>query len=288
MAKHNKKHKDSVFCDLFGNQIDGKKNFLSLYNAIHGTDLKLENTTIERKIIPQSVYKTFDNDLSMLINGQLIVMVEHQSTINENMPLRFLEYLTRIYEGIIPNRERYNEHAVKIPQPEFYVFYNGLMAYPAEKILKLSDSFYEVETSGTASLELTVKVINIGPGKNLPIMDSCDILNQYCEFVHLIRTIARKGDEESYAEAVREAIRRGVLTDYLRRNATEIINMTFAEYDYELDMQVKYEEAQKEKAIDDAKALLAIGKLTVEEIASCIKLPIEEVQKLAEDIKNNV
>ena len=49
-----------------------------------------EETRIERKTIPQSVYKTFRNDVSMLIDGRLIVFVEHQSTLNENMPLRFL------------------------------------------------------------------------------------------------------------------------------------------------------------------------------------------------------
>ena len=66
-------------------QIDGKKNFLSLYNAIHGTNLTLENTRLERKRIPQSLYKTFDNDISVLVNGRLFVLIEHQSTPNENI-----------------------------------------------------------------------------------------------------------------------------------------------------------------------------------------------------------
>ena len=88
MALFNRTYKDSVFVDLFKR----KENFLSLYNSIHKTNLKLEDTQMELKEIPQSVYKTFNNDVSMLVNGRLIVMVEHQSTINENMPLRFLEF----------------------------------------------------------------------------------------------------------------------------------------------------------------------------------------------------
>ena len=37
MKKHNRRYKDSVFVDLFGEDKDAKKNFLSLYNALHGS-----------------------------------------------------------------------------------------------------------------------------------------------------------------------------------------------------------------------------------------------------------
>ena len=102
MAFRNRKYKDSVFTDLFGSDRDGKKNFLDLYNALAGTDYKLEEVKLERKVIEQSLYKTFNNDVSWEIDGKLIVLVEHQSTINENMPFRCLEYVTRIYEKIAP------------------------------------------------------------------------------------------------------------------------------------------------------------------------------------------
>ena len=84
--KANKKIKSGVFADLFcDDEKDGKKNFLSLYNAIHGTNLTLENTKLERKEIPQAIYKTFDTDISVLVNGRLFVLIEHQSTPNENI-----------------------------------------------------------------------------------------------------------------------------------------------------------------------------------------------------------
>ena len=38
----NSKVKDNLFVDLFCSDIDGTKNFLSLYNALHNTDLKFE------------------------------------------------------------------------------------------------------------------------------------------------------------------------------------------------------------------------------------------------------
>ena len=39
MTKHNRRYKDSVFVDLFGEDKTAKVNFLSLYNALHGTGL---------------------------------------------------------------------------------------------------------------------------------------------------------------------------------------------------------------------------------------------------------
>jgi len=41
------------------------------------------------------------NDVSFEIGGKLVVLVEHQSTINANMALRLLMYIGRVYENII-------------------------------------------------------------------------------------------------------------------------------------------------------------------------------------------
>ena len=37
----NRNHKDSLFIDLFCKDKDGKQNFISLYNALHNTNLDL-------------------------------------------------------------------------------------------------------------------------------------------------------------------------------------------------------------------------------------------------------
>ena len=102
MANENREIKSSLFADLFADdELVGKKNFLSLYNAIHGTDLKLEDTVLERKTIPQNIFRSVYNDISMLVNNKLIVFIEHQSTVNENMPFRMMEYFVHIMYGII-------------------------------------------------------------------------------------------------------------------------------------------------------------------------------------------
>ena len=83
MSIFNRKYKDSVFTDLFGSDRDGKKNFLELYNALSGNSYKLEDVSLKRKIIDQTLYKTFNNDVSWEINGKLIVLVEHQSVLHK-------------------------------------------------------------------------------------------------------------------------------------------------------------------------------------------------------------
>ena len=292
----NREIKSSVFADLFGDdELVGKKNFLALYNAIHGTSLKFEETKIERKIIPQSLYKTLNNDVSMEINGKIIVFVEHQSTINKNMPLRFLEYFVHILYGIVPARARYWKLLYKIPAPEFYVLYNGNEPMPGESELKLSDAFITEQESPLC--ELKVKVINIGGTEvlKLPIVQKCDILKEYCEFME---TVFRKKallkpdctkEEASKAleQAINECIKKGILTDYLIRKSTEVLNMFFGEYSYEEDIAAQREEAMEQglekgsqqKAQEVAIAMLLEGD-TPEKVSRCIGLPLEKVLEL--------
>ena len=96
MEKRN--HKDSLFIDLFcKDQKSGKENFISLYNALHQTNLDLKTTTLEEVNIENILYMALSNDIAILVDDRLIVLVEHQSTINENMPLRLFKYISRIY-----------------------------------------------------------------------------------------------------------------------------------------------------------------------------------------------
>ena len=63
MAKHNRRYKDSVFVDLFGEDKNAKENFLALYNALHGTHL---NNLTELKLLKleQALYTKLSNDVS--------------------------------------------------------------------------------------------------------------------------------------------------------------------------------------------------------------------------------
>jgi hypothetical protein len=298
MSLENREIRSSVFADIFGDdELDGKKNFLSLYNAIHGTNLKLEDTKIEHKKIPQAICKPYDNDISMLINGQLIVLVEHQSTPNENMPLRCLEYYVHLLYGIIPAKARYNESLVKIPTPEFYVFYNGKKKTENEYIMKLSDAFHKPQNEPMCELKVRFMSIIGDEGKNLPVVQKCDMLRQYCEFMDIVfryqaelkETPTKDEQKTCYEKAIREAISKGILVDYLTRKSTAVINMFTDEYDYELDMQVKAEEAYEKGAQQKAveAAIIAVKKFhaTPEIAAQEMNAPLELV---LEGLKQNV
>ena len=279
MAFWNRKYKDSVFTDLFGSDRDGKKNFLELYNALSGNDYKLNEVDLERKIIEQSLYKTFNNDVSWEINGKLIVLVEHQSTVNENMPFRCLEYVTRIYEEIIPVKARYAEKVQKIPNPDFYVVYVGKKSQPAEQELRLSDAFY---TKDSSKLELVVKVKNCTDPNLLPIVRKCDILKQYCLFIEIVEQNYNKlFPKKSFKKAIEIAMERGILTDYLDRKSREVINMLCAKYSYKDDIAVKkqeaFEDGQMQKAIEDAVTLVQKYKTTPEIAAKDMHAPLELV-----------
>ncbi len=286
MKLFNRKYKDSVFTDLFGSDRDGKKNFLELYNALSGNSYSLNKIKLERKIIEQSLYKTFNNDVSWEINGKLIVLVEHQSTINENMPFRCLEYVTRIYEGIVPIRQRYAEKVYKIPNPDFYVVYVGKKQMPPEVELHLSDAFY---TKDSSKLELVVKVKNCSDSKELPIAKTCDILEQYCRFIEIVEQNYNKlRPKRSFRKAIYQAMEEGILTEYLDRKSREVINMLCAKYDYKTDIAVKKEEAfqdgQEAKAIEAAKNFYANG-VSIELIAKSLKMTREQVQEIVSGVE---
>ena len=241
MEKENREHKDSVFVDLFYQDETAKKNLLSLYNALHDTNYKDE--TIIRKVkIDDVLYKNFKNDISCEVNGLVLVFGEHQSTINRNMPLRCLMYVGRAYEQLVDSKARYRTTLVKIPTPEFYVFYNGEKEQPLERVLSLSDAF--MNPARENSVELKVKVININSDKAHEILDKCGILKEYSQFVSTVRKYSE--EESAIKKAIKECIEKGILADYLKRKGSEVENMLIAEYSYEEDMQVKQEEARQE------------------------------------------
>lgn len=296
MAFWNRKYKDSVFTDLFGSDRDAKKNFIELYNALSGNDFKLNEVELERKIIEQTLYKTFNNDVSWEINGKLIVLVEHQSTVNENMPLRCLEYVTRIYEGIVPVKARYAEKVYKLPNPDFYVVYVGKKELPEEQELRLSDAFY---TKDSSKLELVVTVKNCSSSKLLPVVKKCSILKQYCQFIEIVEHNYNKlFPKKSFKKAIEIAMEQGILKDYLDRKSREVINMLCAKYDYKMDIAVKQEEAREEgiaigmqegmqqgarqKTLEVAKSLYSNG-ASVELIAKSLGMTVEQVQEIIEE-----
>lgn len=250
MTKENKEIKNSVLLDLFCEHETARQNEIALYNALH--DVKLPDDTVVDKVrVNNTVYLNFKNDISFGINGKVIVLCEHQSTINNNMPLRELLYIGRIFEQVVPIRDRYKRGLVKLPVPEFYTFYNGKTDMKKEKILKLSDAY--LLQPDNPMLELTVKMININTEAGHPLLEKCEVMRQYSVFIDTIRKYQETGDTEAYKHAIEECIGKDILAEYLQKNGSEVINMLQAEYDYEMDIEVQREEAAEEAAIKTGK-----------------------------------
>ena len=216
--------------------------------------------------------------------------MEHQSTVNENMPLRCLEYVTRIFEEIVPPKQRYAEKVFKLPNPDFYVVYVGKDRLPQEQELHLSDAFYQKEST---KLELVVKVKNCSNSKLLPVTKNCDILKEYCRFIEIVeQNYNKRFPKTSFRKAIEKSVSEGTLADYLERKSREVINMLCAKYDYKMDIAVKQEEAfadgkeegSRQKALEAAANLLKMNLLTPEQIAMAEGLSLEQVLQLKEEL----
>mgnify|MGYP003514410008 CR=1 FL=1 len=296
--KTNRNYKDSVFVDLFARDITAKENFISLYNALHGTNLDVKTTDVQPVMLEQVLYMKYYNDIAMLIDGKIVILIEHQSTINKNMPFRFLEYIARIYEKITTKDEKFGRKLVKLPVPEFYVFYNGKDDYPTESIMKLSDAFMQLDgelknqlENANYPLEISVKVININVDKENPILKRCETLKQYSEFIEQVRSNIENAVSEPLTNAIKETIKKGFLSDYLNRKSTEVQNMLLAEYDYDTDIAVQRREAREEgisiglsqgahlKAIETAKSM-KVENMPISMIVHFTGLSPEEIEKL--------
>ena len=208
-SQENRKHKDSLFVDYFSKDRDWKEHFLSLYNALHGTDLKVETTSLERVNLEQVLYMDYYNDIAVLVNGQFIMMIEHQSTINPNMPLRLLEYVRRIYGNLVDSKSKFSEQLIPLAQPEFIVFYTGNKDIPPESYLYLSDAFkLNHDSNLEIALELKVKVCKITGKEQSPVVAHCSDLQEYTQVLELIDEAKTTGKENPLTWAIQEAVRR--------------------------------------------------------------------------------
>jgi hypothetical protein len=63
-------------------------------------DLPITINTLE-----DALFRTRINDLSFEIGEKLVVILEHQSTVSPNMPLKLLSYIARIYEKITAGKK---------------------------------------------------------------------------------------------------------------------------------------------------------------------------------------
>ncbi len=219
-------YKDTLFRRLFSD----KEKLLSLYNAVNGTRYdrpeELEIVTLEN-----AVYMAVKNDMAFIVDFRLH-LYEHQTTVNPNMPLRFLQYVTKEYEKLVAQDTLYGGRLIRLPSPRFVVFYNGVQEQPEVQTLCLSEAFDKEQ--GEPQLELKVQVLNINKGYNTKMKEQCKVLREYMEYVDCVRRrLEGSSLEEAVPLAVEECIEKGILKDFLIANKAEVISMSIFEYDEE-------------------------------------------------------
>ena len=273
--KINKNYKNSVFTALFGNE----EKIIELYGAIEGKQYP-KSADVKINTLQEALFMDRMNDVSFTIDDKVVVLVEHQSTINENMPLRALYYISRLYEKIIDSKKIYRKSLVKIPTPEFIVLYNGTKEYPDKCKLKLSDAFKT--PGGEIELELIVNVFNINKGHNAEIAERSKTLDDYVSFIDMIRESLKSGKKLAIAikEAINFCIENDILRDFLKKYGSEVANMLNVEWNWDDAIEVAREEAMEECIEKVARNLKESGTLSLEQISQASGLSVEEIEKL--------
>ena len=282
LSTANKKYKDTVFRMLFSD----RKNLLSLYNAINGT-LYEDPEELEIVTLENAIYMGMKNDLAFIIDTNLF-LYEHQSTYNANMPLRDLFYIAGEYQKLVDHKSLYSSALQKIPAPNFIVFYNG-NEKKKERWENLLSEAYENHT-GEPNLELRVVTLNINEGHNRELMEQCQTLREYAQYVTKVRNYTKEMELDAAVErAVNECIHEGILSEFLRMNRMEVIAMSIFEYDKEeeekklrkAEFEAGVEEGEMRKAKETALMLQEMG-LSTEKIAHAVNLGEEIVRKWIE------
>ena len=272
----NRKYKDTVFRMLFSD----RRNLLSLYNAVNGSAYE-DEAALEIVTLENAIYMGMKNDLAFIVDTGLF-LYEHQSTYTPNMPLRDLFYISAEYQKFVNHRSLYSSVIQKIPAPNFIVFYNGTEKKEDSWINYLSEAYQNL--SGEPNLEQKVLTLNINEGHNGELMEQCQILREYAQYVAKVREYARETElDVAVEQAVNDCIQNNILTEFLRKNKSEVIAMSIFEYDKE-EEEKKLRKAEFEAGREAGKKeiiqyMYSTGKYTLDEIAEILGLSIGEVRR---------
>ena len=281
MARVKRTYKDSLFCDIFR-----RKDYLQdVYRGLFGRDVSLQE--IQLMTLQGTFFNDEKNDVSFLAGKRQIVLMEHQSTLNENMPLRMFWYMAKLYRKQVPKDAPYRTRRLQLPAPCFYVFYNGLDPAPDEWEMRLSEAF-EGECS---SLELCVKAYNINEMSGSRLLEKSRALKGYSVFVAQIRRKTAVGVclEGAVKQAIRYCIEQDLLAEYfLEREMEEVFDMVSFKWDPELAKRVQLQEAQEigmEKGMEKGVTEIVLNMLkkkkwSLQDISEVSQWPLDKIENL--------
>ena len=241
MSKVIREHKDTVFRMLFRDPA----RFCELYRAIGGV-IHDESSVVE-VTLRDVFHMNMRNDISYEVDNNLVVFVEHQSTVCGNMPIRMLEYALKTFRAQTDSRLLYSPYAQKLKSVEFYVVYHGQDDSP--EVFSLSDHMTEIRNArnGRPFLDCNIDVIDIRLSMGDSVLLRSRSLHGYSLLqAYVLEKLQSGADlEEAVEAAVKRCLYEGVLVEFLSKHALEVKDIMYTQYDYETDIRVKCEESMK-------------------------------------------
>ena len=279
----NKKYRDSVFRDYFNEP----NRLLSLCNAILGTNYpdseKLNINTLEGIFFDNQ-----KNDISCVIENNFLVLIEHQTSVNNNMPLRCLSYVAELMNNLVVDKDKlYHKALIRFPCPKFFVLYDGDAKEPLQREMRLSAAF----GGDGSTLELVVVAYNINFGLNQPLLSKCQYLRDYSTLVGTVKEGIRLGltRKDAISRAVKFCLDNGLMKGYLEKNSQEVFNMLTLQWEQDKAIRASYEDGRDDGISEGIESvalnLLNMG-LTVEKIQEATKLSFERIKELADSLKS--
>lgn len=280
MVNFNSKYRDSVFRSYFDEPI----RLLSLCNAILDTNYtnpdELNINTLDGLFFDKQ-----KNDISCTIDNHFLVLIEHQSTVNENMPFRCLSYVAELLNNLIVDKDKlYHQARIYFPSPRFAVLYNGDKHEPLQREMRLSNSFY----GDSSSLELIVSIYNINYGLPQPLLRKCSYLNDYSTLVGKVKEgiILGLPQRDAIRRAVKFCLDHGIMGNYLVEHSEEVFNMLALEWNMNDALQARFEDGRNEEREAVAIKMLRKGK-SFDEVQEFTDLPIQRLEQLVIDNRNH-
>ena len=239
----NRTYKDRLFKIIF----EDKKELLSLYNALTGKNYQNPDE-LEINTIDDVIYMHLKNDMSFILDDWQNLF-EQQSTFNPNQPLRGFFYFADLYKVKYFGKKIYSTRLLKIPTPQYIVFYNGTANMPDKKELRLSDSFQQ--PTEQPDIEVVAHMLNINYGHNKELMERCQKLKEYAQFIDIIRHYLKENkqwsNEQAISKAIDDCIKNNILRDILQKERLRVMASILSEFD-----EVGYKEMIRQEAYEDA------------------------------------
>jgi len=227
---------NSAFTMLFNIE----EHVIDLYEVLTG--IRLEPHTIKSFRLKDGMIRSrLYNDVSFITHdNQLLVLIEHQSTLNPNMTFRILEYYVKLASEHLKEQKAdlFGAKKVEIPKAKFFVVYNGRGKMPELPVLDLGD----------IQVKASVKNIHF---EELADKSTSNSVAGYARFIELSKTMTPY-------DALEILLEEGYLVEFLKDK--ERRNMFADVYSYENELiYVGRQEGRQEEKIEIAKNLISLG-----------------------------